>query len=419
MSFFLLLLYLVCIIIRPQDWVSGMVAMPLIDILAIFTAFFLFFERAASRSKVFIRVPQNKLMVGLFVSIVLSHLVHTYFAGLIASFNKFIVLFILFYLMLNVVNTGRKYQIAVWLIIAMVFVLVFQGMYQVDHGYGWAGQNITFDKHRNEARINWIGIFNDPNDLALLFVVAVGILLSSLFGKVNFIQRAASLGAIAFLFYGIFLTNSRGGLLALMATLFFFFVRKTKRFVFGSIIGGLCIFAIFAIGPSRLGIISVEEGSAYSRVELWYQGILLFKANPLFGVGFDMYMDSLPQTAHNSYILALAELGVLGLFFWMALIYSSLKGLSVIQAKDEQLRDSAIGLQSALVGFCVAAFFLSRTYVIMPYLLFALSGSLMHVAARKNNSLNFDFTRADAKHSLKWSFLVIAFAYAIIKFTYA
>ena len=183
----------------------------------------------------------------------------------------------------------------------------------------------------------------------------------------------------------------------------------------GGIIGGLFIALIIVLGPSRLGLISIEEDSAYGRVNLWYEGILLLKSNPFFGVGYNMFMEDLPQTAHNSYLLAAAELGMLGLFFWMSLIYISMKGLTLVQETDAKLKDYALGLQSALIGFCVAAFFLSRTYVIIPYMLFALSGSLIYIVRNKNPGLEFKFTLQDAKRSLGLGILSLVLVYAIIK----
>ncbi len=81
------------------------------------------------------------------------------------------------------------------------------------------------------------------------------------------------------------------------------------------------------------------------------------KSRPIFGVGYDMFMDALPQTAHNSYVLAAAELGIVGLFCWIGLLYCSFKGLSVIQLREPRYYNYALGLQSSMVGFCAAAFF--------------------------------------------------------------
>jgi hypothetical protein len=60
MSFISLLLYIAAIYIRPQEWVPAFSGLPLIDILAIATAFFLIWEISQNR-KLFIVTPQNML----------------------------------------------------------------------------------------------------------------------------------------------------------------------------------------------------------------------------------------------------------------------------------------------------------------------------------------------------------------------
>ena len=415
MSFLTLLLYLFCTFIRPQEWIEPFIDKPLVEILSISTIILLIFERLSRGYIELVRVPQNRLMLGLFFSILMSHIVHTYFEGLTLAFNAFLIPFVLYFIILNGVNTELKFKIAIWLIVAMIFVLVPQGMYQLQNGNGWGGQPLTYDPHREEYRINWIGIFNDPNDLALLFVVAVGIVIAFLFGPAGWLLKLLSIPTLGYLCYGIYLTNSRGGMLALMATVFFYFIRRTKKFIFGGVVGGLCAFALLAAGPSRVGLISVEEESAYNRLDLWYEGFLMLKHNPLFGVGYGMFTDKLPQTAHNSFILAAAELGLIGLFFWMALIYSSFKCLSLVQANDGRLKTYALGLQSGLIGFCMAAFFLSRTYVILPYLLFAFSGSLFYIAQCRNKEMVFNFSREDTKKTIWLCVVVLLFAFILIK----
>jgi len=417
MSFIFFLLYLFCTFIRPQEWVPGLIEQPLVDYLSIATIIFLSFEMMGSKTSRLARVPQNMLILGLFASILMSHIVHTYFEGLSFAFNQFIVNFILFFIVLNVNNSEWKLKAAVWFIAILSFSLVFQGIHQMEYGIGWAGQPLYYGENA-ETRITWVGVFNDPNDLALVFALGTGIVLSFIFGRTGIISKIAGSIMLGYFSYGVFLTNSRSGMVALMATIFFYFIRRTKKYILGSVLGSLGAAAIFLLGPSRKAIINVEEAAAYNRVELWYEGILMMKSNPVFGVGYGMFTDQLPQTAHNSFILAGAELGFVGLFFFIGLIYASFKGLSIVQKADPKLQTYATGLQAALIGYCTAAFFLSRTYVILPYMLFALSGSLLHIAQKRNPQVTFKFTAKDAGFTALWSLGTLVFAYVLIKITF-
>ena len=251
MAFIILLLYITAIYIRPQEWVFAVYAWPMIDILAISTAFFLVWEISQSK-KLFIITPQNTLVLCFLASIVLSHLSHTYAWGAIDSFLKFGRNVIMFFLFVNVLNSKSRLRISIWLIVLLTAILAIQGIYQYQHGFGWAGQPLVQQgKEYGIGRITWLGIFNDPNDLALTFVVAIGFLLSFIFGRTKFLAKIVSIPLASVLMYSLYLTNSRGGYLALAATGAFYFLRRMKNKFFAIIVGGALAFSVIVLGPDE------------------------------------------------------------------------------------------------------------------------------------------------------------------------
>ncbi len=54
----------------------------------------------------------------------------------------------------------------------------------------------------------------------------------------------------------------------------------------------------------------------------------MFKSAPLFGIGFNGFTDLYEITAHNSFVLCLAELGLLGSTLWLALLVTTTIGLN-------------------------------------------------------------------------------------------
>lgn len=390
MAFFCLLLYIITIYLRPAEWIPMFYGMQLVDTLSIAAFLFWLIDLVAKKKTDALKAPQNMLMLGLFLAFLLSHVAHTYFEGLTMAFTEFSKVVIMYFLFAFIIDSEKKIKISIFLIVFLTLLLAIQGIQQFNTGFGWAGQPLTIQNYNevNPAtgelipvlgRINWISIFGDPNDLGLTLVIAVGILIAFLFGKVKFITRIVVLSILGYMLYALYLTNSRGAFVALMAAVFFYFVRKTKKFLLGGIIGTLFVFLIFAFGPSRLALMSTDEESAFNRADAWYYGIELTKANPIFGVGYKMFEEDFPMTAHNTFVLAMAESGLLGLFFLVGLFYISFKGLSLVQKNNEHLKNYSYGLQAALVGFAAAAFFLSRLYIILPYMLFALSASLVNV----------------------------------------
>jgi len=372
--------------------------MQLMDTLSIAAFLFWLLEFMAKKKADSLKAPQNMLMLGLFLAFLLSHVAHTYFAGLMATFTEFSKVVILYFLFVLIIDTEKKFKITIFLIIFLTFLLAIQGIHQFNTGYGWAGQPLV--KQDDISRITWISIFEDPNDLGLTLVIAVGILIAFLFGKVKFITRIFIVPILGYILYALYLTNSRGAFLSLMAAVFFYFVRRTKKFLLGGIIGALFVFLIFSFGPSRMALMSTDEESAYNRADAWYYGIQLTKHNPIFGVGYRMFEDDFPMTAHNTFVLAMAESGILGLFFLVGLFYISLKGLSLVEKNNERLKNYSHGLQAALVGFAAAAFFLSRLYIILPYMLFALSASLANIVRASGASRELLAERVENKLSL-------------------
>lgn len=397
MSFITLLLYITAIYIRPQEWVFAVYGWPLITILAIATIIFLLFSSFRNRNFRVIE-PQSILLIVFLGCVALSHLMHfkPYFGGAWDSFIKFGPNVIMFLLFVNILNSAKRIKISIWLIIILTVILAMQGMYQFKHGLGWAGQPLVqAEEGKSLGRITWIGIFNDPNDLALAFVVAMGFLLSFIFGKTKLIIKIVSIPLIILIGQALYLTNSRGGYLALAATSVYYFLRRFRNRFIAITVGLVLAAFVLSVGPSRISDMSAEEESARGRIDAWYEGFQMLKSAPIFGVGYGMFTDYHPLTAHNSYILVAAEEGLIGLFVWIALIYLSFKSLfkiskvyglqSTVSGLRSDLTLYTRGLESALVGFLSAAFFLSRSYIEPLYIMLALASAAAFALLEKDD----------------------------------
>ncbi len=395
MAFLTLLFYLFVIYIRPGEWVPAFANWRILQLATVAVLFFMATEMALGK-RAFAKVPHNGMLLGLFASILLSHAVHTYIGGMIGSFGFFSTNVVVYLLIANIVTTPRRLQVTLWLLIGLSAALAIQGIHQSQTGLGWAGQPLVLDGM--VPRIDWIGIFEDPNDLGLAFVMVIPLLLGEIFKREFFLFKIVPLVLLGVLIYGVYLTNSRGGIIALMAAFAYFFIKRSRWRVVGGFVGLALAALIFLFGPSRLGIMSAGEESAAQRLGAWYHGFQLLKASPIFGRGQGMFTDAYPLTAHNSFILAFAELGLVGFYFWVGLLYVSFKTFSIVQQHDRRLAPYAFGLQAGLVGFSAAAFFLSRTYILLPYLLVALSAATLNIAHRTNPACDFVFTRIDRRN---------------------
>ncbi|TDK28504.1 O-antigen polymerase [Luteimonas aestuarii] len=415
--FVFITLYLLLVLLRPQDYPQfagvGIPILPL-ALMAAAGAWVL------SREKRF-DAPQYLLLVLFYLSTCVSLLVFGWFGGAQAQFTDFLPTVISFVLLANAVNTPSRTKTIMALFVLCACVMALHGIDQSLDGVGWTGQETVMD-----GRIQYVGIFSDPNDLGMLFVLSMpmALYLGTRGGLLGF-RRLWWFAACALLFYGIYLTNSRGALLSVVTmTAAYLWIRK------GPMVGGLLAAAALAmlkLMPSRLDQLDVSEQSASGRVDAWYEGMQMFIWQPLFGVGTGRFTDYHHLTAHNSIILVLAENGIVGFLFWFVFVgYCFWMMGRIIRHEPElvdgadaddwsEARAKAIALLVALTGFFTAAFFLSRSYVILLYLLAALV--VAHFSNVRERFPSLEEMRLSS-HIVRWAILtplaVVAF-YLILK----
>jgi O-Antigen ligase len=131
----------------------------------------------------------------------------------------------------------------------------------------------------------------------------------------------------AVMLWAVYLTHSRGALLAL-AVLAVIVARKRIGTPASVVLTTLLILGMLALDFTGGRAISAVEGA--DRLESWATGLEMFKSAPLFGIGFGGYTDYNEITAHNSLVLCLAELGLVGATLWVALLVTTMTGLNKI-----------------------------------------------------------------------------------------
>jgi hypothetical protein len=234
-------------------------------------------------------------------------------------------------------------------------------------------------------RVRWRGTLGDPNELALMLGCLMPLVFA--FAATSRRRRLATVIAglvLGVLLYCVFLTGSRGGQLVVLAVFGAYFVR---RFGFrGLLLGALFAWPIVLFG-GRAG--EEAESSSLERIDLLYEGMDMIRAYPLLGVGTGQFIDHAfgAMTAHNSYVLAAAELGLPGSLLWMMLVYISIKIPWVVATRppvglEAPFRHFAFALFVAFIGILVGVFFLSFCYKAVLFVFFGLSGAMYGVVKR-------------------------------------
>src|SRR3989338_4463183 len=331
-------------------------------------------------------VTQNWTLLWFWFALVMSHLANTYLWGSQQAFIEFGKIAILYFVILNTVTSERKLR---WMFVVLVLLTVLLAWQGIDQYYDWRGKGWAWQEMARGDRISWVGEFADPNDLAIVFIVIVPILLGYIFRGGNVFVKLIPIALLVPVVYALYLTNSRGGFFGLMAAIYYFFLRRSRHFVAGAVFGAIFASVAYLFGPSRLGMLSAEDASAYGRLDAWYYGFQLLKSAPIFGIGFNLFTNDYPLTAHNSFVLAAAELGLFGLYCWVALLYVAAKGLWQVRRYAPSLASHAIGLEAGLVGYLAASFFLSRTYISVLYVLCGMAAALYALARKENPEAAF------------------------------
>jgi probable O-glycosylation ligase (exosortase A-associated) len=201
-------------------------------------------------------------------------------------------------------------------------------------------------------------------------------------------------------------TFSRGGLLALAAVLFTFFILHRRRFL---IFGGLVIASIVVLPfvpipdgyKERITTITnydeADESSALSRLHFWRVGWDIAVDNP-FGVGllnsgssYDRYdfsegLYGKNRVLHSSHFQVLAENGFVGFGIWCWLFFISFRTcfrirrfarLELLGANNAHFYENmAIALMVSMIGFLVGGSFLSMAVNDLTWLTFGLVAAL-------------------------------------------
>ncbi|MFN0185526.1 MAG: O-antigen ligase family protein [Aquabacterium sp.] len=397
-----LLLYLVILYIRPQEFMPTFVDTPIVPV-SLLTAMLLwqFGQRKSFDSSA------HLLMFGLLAVIFLSVLMTGWLSGAIRTVVDFLPTLMLFLVVATSITSLRRFQVMCLLLIGLCVVIAWHGIDQFESelGIGWTGAKMI------EGRITYIGFLSDPNDLSMAFLMVLP-LATYLIGAWRWWPlQGALLAAASCILFAVFLCNSRGAMLSLASMVL---VHCGMRYGWGRslVIGPLLVLPLMIFGPSRVAEISADEASAAGRIEAWYEGFDMFRSRPLLGVGKGLFTDHHPLTAHNSYVLAIAELGVIGYTVWLALLVvsvlqilrvlqhvpavptSSVAVLSDVQRAAlsisdpyasavvpwSEVRAAAQALLYGVVGGLVAAFFLSRTYVVFLFLHLAMMTAIYQLA---------------------------------------
>jgi O-antigen ligase len=256
------------------------------------------------------------------------------------------------------------------------------------------------------------GAGGDPNETAAAMVAGLALATAlgiAVRGKPLVRLACAVAGVICML--ALFLTSSRGGLIALGVALIaavFLGGRRRGTMLFaalGAVLVTVFYFATIAPDSVRERVTHPEGGTG--RVDIWTVGWRMVQDNAIEGVGSgnfttasihyllepgallrDDFIVDTPKVAHNTYLQVLAELGVVGFVLFVTILLFSFvcafKAHRVAAAAgDRELDIIARATVVALVALFAAYFFVSRDFGKQLWLLLAICPVMLELARRE------------------------------------
>lgn len=298
------------------------------------------------------------------------------FWTLVGAFH-FLALFIFLSALLTYIDSAKRLNKIVLLITVFGFAFAFfailqsvlspnkiYGIYEVDYATPF-------------------GSFVNRHNFAAFMEMSIAVPLGLMFvGAVQKDKKLLYVTAVALMGIALILSGSRGGLISLLAEIFFLIMLTTKTRGYNQLIlkVGLAVLLIATIvlgsmligGESsltRLAETAASEDFSTNRTHIWNVTLSIIKNNFIFGSGYGSYavaytpFDSLNglervEQAHNDYLQVLADAGIIGLIIAGFFVFTLFRtGMKNAQTSIPFRRGVAVGALAGCFAILVHSLF--------------------------------------------------------------
>ena len=361
-----------------------------------------------------VQQPINLCVLGVTVATATSHLSLGYVGGAVKSFERMAKVCLYYLTLVAVINTPQRLRgFLLNCVLCSVFMIGYSVMDYRQFVEDWSGRADIWEVKNQErdlgpddpkllrhspendemsadGDVEWyfrlcgLGFFHDPNDMAQLIVMTSILCLYFMTDPKMTGMRYLWIPALGICGYALFLTHSRGGLLAGGVALMAYLATRYGGQVAG-VIGGMGALAI-PVALGRQGNIDLSGGTGQQRIQLWSDGLNQLKtARFFFGIGEGMYAEVAGLVAHNSYVHAYVELGFIGGTLFLGCFFIPAWGMfTMIRNKQridhEELRRMMPYLAGMGAGWCMSMMSLSRCYMPTTYMIVGTLAVFMNLA---------------------------------------
>jgi hypothetical protein len=361
--------------VRPEDFIPGLVYIPIGKITGGIALFALVF---GSRPKDREKLPTElKVLALLLVHMLVAMVFATWHGGafdmVVNRFSKGVIVAFLIYLVVSKIDELRKLLVIQATTIALITIASV-----VVH-------------HTQDGRLMGIqkGILENPNDLAINIVISFPLCLAFLLAGKSAVSKVFWSFSMLVMFYAVIATYSRSGLIALVITCmicFWEFIVKAKR---TALLVGILVVGVAGVGmvlgtPSYMTRVrsifegniagSKDKGSLEARKRLLLESLSLTAHHPIFGVGPGCFpaVSGTWQPTHNTYTGLSSESGLPAVILFATVMFMSLRKTKKVQKLAGYLADADLrlwnsALRAGMAAYIVGAMFATTEYNLFEY----------------------------------------------------
>jgi O-antigen ligase len=390
---------------RPQDHIQALGALHLSELTAIAGLAAMAARRLRSGMTI-AKVNAEVIGVVMLGAVIVLTIPFSFWPGgsLKVFSDIYVKIILIFALMISTITSPRRVRQMTWVMIIASGYIAGRGIFDYVRG-----ENLV-EGDRLRGAVG--GMFENPNDLALNLVTFLAPALFIVIQDKKPTRRLFAAMLAVLMLGAIVATKSRSGFLGLIAmgmVVIYYTARVKPGVLVAVLVGGLLALPMM---PSsfwdRMDSITNADadtsGSRAARLRLINQGLEVFAANPLTGIGAGQFQNyNEPgvvvekwRVTHNVWLQVAAELGIFGLVTFLYLVvraysanFKTLRMLRmprrrrngpppvdpVAMTPEERviIDTNARGMIAALVGWTVCSFFASVAFNWTFYYVLALS----------------------------------------------
>jgi len=280
-----------------------------------------------------VRHPSIKWLLA-FLCIQAISVFRTGFSSILSEFGFWSVYALFVLVSLRIITDPATLRRYVWGMMCGSIWIVGYGIYGVFAGL----------ETENGGRAGAYGMYENHNDYTFIIVQALPFFYIYWRNEQGFLRRAFLLAGFLACIVGVFLSLSRGGMMALVlefALIVIYTMKPRTRLVVLPLVAALGAAAIsyqYLKRAQNQGDSYTAEDAESSRYELWQAGGEMIKQHPFLGIGsrtFGEYAtdygeishDNLGKNSHNTYIEVTATSGFIGLICFYCMLRWTIREL--------------------------------------------------------------------------------------------